>query len=156
MLDFSPELKILRKLPLGQLSPEAQTYLWDEYLRRQQSIDPNTNRLRADVVDPRTGWVDNDLPRDEGVTTEIMELTQGYALSGPLGLPVVREFKTFREADRARVGARVTFNYEVQEDAEPHEDDPAPAIAGEARRPRARQPIVRPRGRPKTIRKPVG
>jgi hypothetical protein len=114
---LSTDLKILRKLK--QMSVGLSTYLADEYLRRVKSIDPITNRPRADVINPNSGWVDNDLPRDEWATTEIRENTVSYAIGDPIGRLVTGSngktitFTEYADAERARQGARVEFNVDV-------------------------------------------
>jgi len=107
--------------------------------------------------------VDNDLPRDEAITLEIMAATTGYAIAGYTG-QIVREFRTFAEADKARRNARVSFNVDVDIDndavtddteAEPvaprvsHHAKPA-GLTGTPRRARAGRPLGS-RNRPKSI-----
>lgn len=135
------DLKVLRKIDLANCEPGTHTYLWDEYLRRKISIDPDTNRPRADVVDPRTGYVDNDLPRDEAITLELMEKTTGFAISSPTG-QVLGRFSTFADAEKARQGASVKLDYQIEgiDDAEDEPDENP--LAGIARRERDRPAVV--------------
>jgi hypothetical protein len=120
-------LKILRRV--RGISIGLSSYLADEYSRRRLSIDPATNLRRSDVIDPATGWIDNDLPRDEWATTEIRETTVEYAIGDPIGRIVRGQggepltFKTYKQAEAARSGAKVQFNVDVETPEEQVEDE---------------------------------
>lgn len=131
MLNASPNLKVLRKV--SDLTRGTLIYLLDEYARRRISIDPDTNRPRADAIDPQSGWVDNDLPRDEAITLELMDQTKGFAVSGPFG-NIAAEFPTLEKAEKARRGATVRLDVQV-EGIETPEDEGTGELAGPARRP---------------------
>lgn len=70
-------------------------------------------------------YVDNDRPRDDAITQELMEKTIGFAIADTSG-QVYKKFKTVVEAERARASAKPSFAYELEVDGErvdPLEDE---------------------------------
>lgn len=124
--DYTSQFKVLRHVKLRKLSPATSNYLWQEYELRSKSIDPIYNRPRADVLDPRSGWVDTDIPRDEGISTEITENTDKFAVAHSFG-GIVQEFKTLGEAEKARASAVPNLNvsFSTLEEDEEDEDEEA-------------------------------
>lgn len=111
------QFKVLRHVPVAKLSPEATSYLVEEYKRRKISIDPMTNKPRADVIDPATGWVDNDIPRDEHITVELQELgNDRFAIAHAWGGIISgAEFKTVKAAEKARANYKPKFEYSFED-----------------------------------------
>ena len=144
----SQNFKILRRV--AGHSDALKSYLVDEYLRRRKSIDPLTDKPRADVVNPNDGWVDTDLPRDEWASTEIVQTTVQIALGDPYGRLVPDpanprkplQFKDISSADKARRGASISFTpqVEVETEDEPEEAGDGDNLAGVAGRTRDNTP----------------
>lgn len=59
-------------------------------------------------------YVNNDYPRDYFITHELIEKTAGFALSDSEG-NIVATFDTLKAAEKARAGAKVTFEVKVDE-----------------------------------------
>ena len=113
MLDYTDQFKVLRHIRVDRASARAADYLIKEYDLRKKSIDPVFNRPRADVIDPKSGWIDTDVPRDDDVTREIMELTDGFALAHSYG-GIIRQFKSLQDAERARHSAKPNFDVQIE------------------------------------------
>lgn len=64
-------------------------------------------------------FVDNDRPRDDAITQELMDKTIGFAVADTNG-NVYKKFKTVEEAETARARAVPSFNIEI--DVEGGED----------------------------------
>lgn len=70
-------------------------------------------------------YVDNDRPRDDAITQELMEKTIGFAIADSSG-QVYKKFKDVASAETARANAKPSFAYELEVDGEtaaPLDDD---------------------------------
>jgi hypothetical protein len=63
--------------------------------------------------------VDNDRPRDYVWTDEIIAATETFVLASPDGEVLSRDFGTIGEAEKARDGARLTVQFELDDDPPP-------------------------------------
>lgn len=95
-------------------------------LRRVQNLSPQTLKelsVREGDMPYFPDWIDNDLPRDGAYTDEIMQEdnTLGFGIADESGT-VLKKFKTLEEAERAKRGAKVTFEVKVDVDGEQGQD----------------------------------
>ena len=58
-------------------------------------------------------FVDNDLPRDDAITQEIVAATQGFAIADEDGT-IYKKFKDLNDAETARANAVPSFNVELE------------------------------------------
>jgi len=71
-------------------------------------------------------YVDNDRPRDDAITQELMAKTIGFAVADTDG-QVYKKFNSLVEAETARANAKPAFAYDLEidgEKVEPVVDDP--------------------------------
>lgn len=57
-------------------------------------------------------FVNNDLPRDDAITQEIVGSTQGFAIADEDG-NIYKKFKVLADAEKARAGAVPSFNVDL-------------------------------------------
>lgn len=58
-------------------------------------------------------FVDNDLPRDDAITQEIVAATQGFAIADEDG-NIYKKFRDLSDAEQARANAVPSFNVELE------------------------------------------
>jgi hypothetical protein len=89
----TPDLRILRRLDVGALSPEAVEYF--------------------DKFENGPEYVDSARARDFIWTDEIVANTVDFVIADPDGEVLAAGFGSIIEAETARAGAKVTFKLEL-------------------------------------------
>jgi len=87
-------------------------------LRRVENLSPATMEevaVKESDFPYFPDWVNNDLPRSDPYTIELMDRTLGFGVAGEDGV-VLKKFKTLEEAEQARATAKVTFEVKVDVD----------------------------------------
>lgn len=62
-------------------------------------------------------YVDNDRPRDDAITQELMEKTIGFAVADVNG-QIYKKFSNVVDAETARANAKPSFSYDLEIDGE--------------------------------------
>lgn len=118
---LAPPLIVLRKVDVAALSvklrpDQESTY---EMIGKGQLEAGVSER---DTIWYEQGYIVNDQPRSSGITDEIMEATQGFAVARTDNGDVVRDnIETVRAAEKLVAGATLSLNVDVdiEEDEEP-------------------------------------
>ena len=94
-------LRIYRELDTNKLSPLTREFLL--------------------AFEGQSDFVDNDTPRDDVFTEEVIEATIAYHIVSDDGQSLAK-FDSLAKAEKAAAGAKVTFNVDIEV---PKEEEPA-------------------------------